>query len=334
MVARLAPLAVVMMIVGMSVPAELGAGAGETYVVVAVSDTCGEHFPKELSDRDQYDKVADLIDAMDTEYLLAAGDLQHDFGVLEDYLKYYDSEFGRLRDITYPIPGNHDYYWDAEQYQDHNNPWSSSNGSGFLDYFSDRLEQISTDPATLEYSYYSFDIGTNWHVIALNSIIAIDYNYTEVGSPAYLQYEWLKQDLAEHPNDQFRGTIAYFHHPLFDWELPPSDMWPSLELIPIWELLDESGVDIVINGHAHNYQRWAPQDAYGNYKEDGIRQYIVGAGGYYTNNLGKPPQPTNFDWGQDKEFGVLKLTLLDDSYVFEYISISGEVLDSDEVPLH
>jgi len=304
------------------------------YVVVAVSDTCGEHFPKESSDRDHYDKVADLIEGTGTDHYLGVGDLQHNFGVLEDYLKYYDSEFGRLMDITYPVPGNHDYYWDAEQYEEHNNPWSSSNGSGFRDYFHDRLLQLGTDPDLLQYFYYSFDIGTSWHVIALNSIIALNYDYTVEGSPAYLQYEWLKQDLLDHPNDQFRGTIVYFHHPLYDWELPPTDKWPNVGLIPIWDLLHENGADIVLNGHAHNYQRWGPQDAYGNYDEQGIRQYIVGAGGYYTNNLGKPPQPANFAWGQDGEFGVLKLTLFDDSYRFEYVSISGEVLDSGDVPLN
>jgi len=90
-------------------------------------------------------------------------------------------------------------------------------------------------------------------------------------------------------------------------------------------------VDIVFDGHAHNYQRWAPQDAYDNFKAYGVREFIVGTGGYYMNNLGHPSQPANFVAGQDQSFGVLKLTLSPGGYSFEFISVSGEVLDSGSV---
>lgn len=313
-----------------------GGSAGEEGIlVVAVSDTCGEHFPMDTSNRNHYDKVADLIAASGTEHYIAVGDLQHDVGILEHYLTYYDSEFGDLMDITYPVPGNHDYYFDTLLYGTLLNcPWASSNGSGYLAYFGDRLAEVANNDYTMRYSFYSYDVGEEgnmWHVIALNSHIAVNYDHTEEGSPAWLQYEWLEQDLADHPEDEYPGTIVYFHHLMYNWEIGYDLV--DVRLAYLWDLLDANGVDIALSGHSHMYQRWAPQDAYGNYAEDGIRQFTVGAGGYYLNDFSKEPQPANFEFGQNEEFGVLELTLFDTSYAFEFVSISGEVMDSGEVQL-
>ena len=286
------------------------------FVIGAAGDICGTHLAWNNPQRHQYDNVADLLVAMGVEKFLMLGDAQHEDGFLADYLTYYDAEFGKLLDITCPVPGNHDYYWDGWA---PNNPHSISNGSGYFGYFG----EIAHPPL----GYYSFDLGP-WHLIALNSPLVFDYDYTVPGNPGNEQWEWLKQDLADHPNSKYPGTIVYFHHPLYDWETPNSPQWSSPELVPIWDLLYANHVDIVLNGHAHNYQRWAPQDAYGNFKADGIRQFTVGTGGYYMNNLGHPPKPANFIWGQDGDFGALKLKLFADSYSFEFVSITGSALDS------
>ncbi|MGQ9587253.1 MAG: metallophosphoesterase family protein [Thermoplasmata archaeon] len=287
-----------------------------SFVIGAVGDVCGTHLAWNNPQRHQYDDVANLLYSWDLDKFLMLGDAQHEDGLLEDYYKYYDVEFGKLLPITCPVPGNHDYYWDGWPA---NNPHSASNGSGYFGYFGD----IACPPL----GFYSFDLG-NWHLIALNSPLMFDYDYSEVGTPTYVQYEWLRQDLAAHPEDKYPGTIVYFHHPLYDWETPGSPQWASPELIPYWDLLYSSGVDIILNGHAHNYQRWGPQDAYGNYATDGIREFVVGTGGYYLNNLGHPPKPANFEWGQDWAFGALRLTLHDGYFDFEYISLSGIILDS------
>lgn len=291
----------------------------EVYVIGVVGDPTGTHLPMKNPYRHQYDDVADMLYAWNLDKFLMLGDAQHENGLLEDYLTYYDSEFGKLLDITAPVPGNHDYYWDWEQFQLHDHPFAGSNGSGYFSYFG----EIAHPPL----GYYSFDIGS-WHFIALNSDIVLNFDVTEVGSPAYEQNAWLINDLATHPEKDYPGTIAFFHHPLYTWESPSSPGWTSPELIPVWELLYAAGVDLVFNGHSHNYQRWAPQDPYGNYDPDGITQFIVGTGGYYLNELGHPPVPGNFVWGQDSQFGALKLKLSDGSYSFEYWSISGKVLDS------
>ena len=321
-----------LMALGLSSFSVCAAAEEEGILLVAASDTCGEHFPRESGDRDKYDKVADLVEASGTDYFFAVGDLQHDCGILEDYLTYYDSEFGRLRDVTYPVPGNHDYYFDSLLYGTMTgNPSATQMGSGYLEYFEDRLAQISENPDSLKYSYYSFDAGNVWHVIALNSQIALNFDPAEAGSPAWTQYQWLLQDLVDHPNDAFKGTIAYFHHPMYNWEQGAASDIAEPGRAYIWEALDTAGVDIVLSGHCHANQRWEPQDAYGNYNEDGIRQFVVGAGGYYLDTLGHPPQPTNYVWGQDREFGALELTLYDGSCEFEFVSIDGEILDSGTV---
>lgn len=313
--------------------AEVPQPADEGILVVAVSDTCGEHFPMETSNRNHYDKVADLIRNSGTQHYIAVGDLQHDVGILEHYQMYYDSEFHDLMDITYPVPGNHDYYFDTLLYGTLRYcPWASSNGSGYLAYFGDRLDDITNNEYTMDYSFYSYDVGDDWHVIALNSHIAVNYDHTEVGSPAYLQYEWLEQDLAAHPSTEYPGTLVYFHHLMYNWELGYDLV--DYRLAYLWELLDNSGADVILSGHSHMYQRWAPQDAYGVYTEDGIRQFTVGAGGYYLNKFNKEePRPENLEFGQNEEFGVLKLTLHVDRYVYEFVSISDEVLDSGVVYL-
>ncbi len=303
---------------GSSGPSVQARGSPEA-VVGAVGDVCGTHLPGNNAQRHQYDNVADLLVSMDLDKFLLLGDAQHEDGFLSDYYAYYDVEFGKLLNITAPSPGNHDYYWDG---MPANNPHSQSNGSGYFGYFGD----LANPP----YGYYSFSIRS-WHFVALNSPMLFDYNYTEPGNPAYDQFEWLKADLAAHPAAQYPGTIVFFHHPLYDWETPNSPQWASPQLIPLWDLLYKSGVDMVLNGHAHNYQRWAPQDAYGNYKADGVREFVVGTGGYYMNNLGHNPKPSNFVWGQDQDFGALKLTLYRGSYDFQFVSIEGKVLDSGSV---
>jgi hypothetical protein len=290
------------------------------HVVGAVGDICGTHLAWNNPQRSQYDNVADLLMAMGIEKFLMLGDAQHEDGLLSDYYKYYDSQFGKLLPITAPVPGNHDYYWDAWQ---PNNPHTTYNASGYFGYFGD----IAYPP----YGFYSFDLGS-WHFIALNSPLMFDYNMTEPGNPANLQYEWLKADLASHPNTRYPGTIVFFHHPLYDWETPNAPGWASPELITIWDLLYKSGVDLVLNGHSHTYQRWAPEDAYGNYQANGVREFVVGTGGYYMNNLGHNPKPANFVWGQDQDFGALKLSLYRGSYDFQFVSIDGKVLDSGNVP--
>jgi len=111
----LTTLALVCMVLAPASPLALAKPQGEqVYVVGAVGDPTGTHLPMNNPNRHQYDNVADMLYDWDLDKFLMLGDGQHENGLLEDYLTYYDSEFGKLLDITAPIPGNHDYYWDWE----------------------------------------------------------------------------------------------------------------------------------------------------------------------------------------------------------------------------
>lgn len=317
-------LAAIMTVATMVLPSSLSSAASPknaVYEFVAAGDIGMDQYPGNNLQRRQYDDVARLISGMNSGGFLLLGDAQHNWGTLEEYQTYYDKYFGDLMDITYPAVGNHDYY-------------KSSTAEGFFTYFHDRLVQLCADEKGLQYGYYSFDAGT-WHIICLNSRLGhtwgIPWSPDNPG-PAEWQFEWLMSDLASHPDKKYSGTIVYLHHPYYDWETYWTAEWypdESTWQLPIWELLYKNKVDLVLSGHNHNYQRWLPQDPYGNYDPNGIRQIIAGTGGAYTWALNHPPQPDNLAVGIDDSFGVLKLTLREGNYDLEFVSTSGAVLDSE-----
>ena len=138
-------------------------------------------------------------------------------------------------------------------------------------------------------------------------------------------YEWAKRDLELHPSE---CTLAFFHHPLHGAEPWPAGVF-LYQLQPLWQLLDDHDVDVVLNGHEHSYQRYAPQDAYGRPDPDGIVQLTVGTGGSTYGSLPEGELAANMVAGQDTSFGVLQMTLLEGGYDFEFVSAKGEAPFSD-----
>lgn len=318
-----------------------GAPPETVYVIGAVGDIAGDHLPDGNVHRNQMDKVADLALSLKFNCLLTLGDNQHNFGTIDEYNDYYGPAFGSLlNNITYPVPGNHDYY-------------KSGNASGFFTYFHDRLDTISTQPfVSMDASgrglgYYSFNLGT-WHIVALNSELIEprmssqaswnDQMYFGPGTPQYdAEMTWLQNDLNAYAESSQTGLIAYWHHPF------TYDGW----IKPLWDLLYQYGCDIVLDGHDHNYQRWTKMNPDLMTDAKGIREFVVGTGGYYVNSIltngeygGNGFQngvghydlssrmPNTFQYGQDTEFGLLQLSLHSGSYDFKYIIIDGKVLDS------
>ena len=319
----------------------------KSYTVFAVGDIGLDQLPRENTNRYQYDKVAQLILDNDPDNFLMLGDGQHNDGEIEDYLAYYDTFFNPLKDITYPVTGNHDYY-------------VSDTADGYFEYFGDLGNCAVPDLVLKEtyegvnLGYYSFDIGS-WHIIALNSYLphqcSLDDDLMpEEGSAARVQYDWLKEDLEAHPSDEYTGTIAIMHHPLYDWELYYRCEWINwFDLstqVHMWELFYDYGVEMVLAGHNHNYQRWAPQDAYGNYDPDGVRQFVVGTGGAYLWHFpqeipldcagdyphGIPVETVNnLEHTEEDYFGALDLTLNEDGYEFAFVTVDGVILDEGAV---
>ena len=322
-------------------------GDAETYTIFAVGDIGLDQLPRANPGRYQYDKVAQLIYDNSPDAFLMLGDGQHNDGELEDYLAYYDTCFNKLKDITYPVTGNHDYYL-------------TDYAEGYFDYFGnpeycDNWELVleNADAEGHPLGYYSFDIGT-WHIIALNSYLTHQCELTEdllpvEGSAAWQQYEWLKADLEAH-QDGYTGTIATMHHPLYDWELYYKCEWIAwfdlATQVHLWEVFHDYDVDMVLSGHNHNYQRWTSQDPYGNYDPEGVRQFVAGTGGAYLwqfppenplDNVADYPYGIsvetleNLKYYDGDHFGALRLVLSDTGYEYAFISVDGEMIDEGEV---
>jgi hypothetical protein len=274
--------------------------------VVAVGDIACQSFSQ--SDGEgacRSDEVASLVTDLEPDRFLALGDLQYNKGALDEFLRVWDPQFGHLRGITTPTPGNHEYV--------------TPDAAGYFAYFGD-----AAGPPN---GYYSYDLGA-WHVVSLNSEICGDEPGCGPGSP---QYRWLRADLAANPS---ACTLAFQHHPLYDWRQWQKFVDPDSDnpnggsevepYIDLWALMDRAGVDVVLNGHNHIYHRWAPQDAFGTRDPNGIRQFTVGTGGRSLYPLGKKPRPSNLLAVQNKSFGVVELTLHPSSYDYRWVGLPTE----------
>jgi len=161
--------------------------------------------------------------------------------------------------------------------------------------------------------YYSYDLG-EWHIIVLNSECA-DVGGCNAGSAEEL---WLRQDLKAHPA---ACTLAYWHKPLFSSGAAHGD---DPEVKPLWDALYAANADVVIGGHDHHYERFAPQDPSGNPDpQRGIREFVVGTGGKNSHRRLASPE-RNSEVRQADTFGVLKLTLHPTSYDWEFVPETGK----------
>ncbi len=227
--------------------------------------------------------------------VFAAGDLAYEHGSAEDFKNCYSPTWGRFKNRTRPALGNHEYGEPAAssyfQY------WGSQGG-----------------PAGR--GYYSYDLGA-WHIVVLNTNCgAKGLGGCAKDSP---QETWLKDDLANHPNT---CILTYGHHPLFS-----SGVFKKHALHPelkqLWGDLYAVHADLILAGHEHSYERFAPQDPDGKPDlENGIREIVVGTGGRSHDMLGLPmanSEVQNWD-----TFGVLKLTLSTGKYTWEFIPEEGK----------
>ena len=222
--------------------------------------------------------------------VMAVGDLAYPDGSKENFV-CYDKTWGRAKSRTRPAAGNHEFH--------------SAGGTPYFDYFG----HAAGDPKT---GYYSYELGT-WHVVVLNSECP-DVGGCEAGSP---QEKWLRADLAAHP---VACTLAYWHKPLFS---SGSAHGNDLTVKPFFQALYEANADLVINGHDHDYERFAPQtpDGTGD-PARGIREFVAGTGGKNHRPFGEPKP--NSEVRDATAFGVLKLTLKPGGYDWQFIPEAGK----------
>ena len=217
--------------------------------------------------------------------VFTVGDNAYQDGTAQEYASCYAPTWGRHRARTRPTPGAHEYHTPgAYPYYAYFGRNAGDSGKG----------------------YYSYDVGA-WHVVAINSVISHG-----AGSP---QEQWLRADLAGHPT---QCTVAYWAFPRFSSGVHGNDV----TITAIWQALYDAGADVVISGHDHIYERFAPQAPDGTRDATrGIREFIVGTGGADLTIVANV-QP-NSEVRISGTFGVLKLTLQSTSYSWRFIAARG-----------
>jgi hypothetical protein len=236
---------------------------------------------------------------------LILGDLCHTPSA-NCFNNYFNPSWGRLFSISYPTTGNHDYLVAGAVY--------------YFDYWNGIGNTVG--PAgDRSKGYYSFDKGT-WHLVALNSQCS-EVGGCNSGSP---QYTWLQQDLQNHPN---KCTLAYYHIPVFS-----SGGRANNNMLQIFTLLYNNNAEVVLDGHDHIYERFAPQDPNGLADASrGMREFIVGTGG--ANHTSIATIQPNSEVRNTDTFGALKLTLHPDSYDWQFMPEAGKTFtDSGTTTCH
>jgi len=243
--------------------------------------------------------TAKLLDGI-TGTVVALGDTVYPDGTAAQFRDCYGPTWGRHKARTRPAVGNHEY----------NTPGAAP----YYAYFG-----ASAGPSGT--GYYSYDKGS-WHIVVLNS------NCSKVACAAgSAQEQWLNNDLAAHPNG---CTLAYFHHPRFS----SGKYGTNASVSAFWKDLYAAGAEVVLNGHAHNYERYAPQRPDGTLdKARGIREFVVGTGG--VEHAGFGTIRPNSRVRNAKTYGVLKLTLHAGSYGWKFVPQAGKTFtDSGTTSCH
>ncbi|HEU4349298.1 MAG TPA: metallophosphoesterase, partial [Actinoplanes sp.] len=245
-------------------PPQVAARApNEPFVVTAVGDGAGGETNATT--------VTDQLVSWNPDLLLYLGDVYAD-GTLTEFRNWYGdatSFFGRLRSITTPVVGNHEY--------------TSGQAPGYFQYW-DNIGH-----------YYSYD-ANGWHFIAIDSTS----NYGKQHAPGTAQYDWLAGDLAANRSP---CTVVFWHHPLYT--VGSED--PSPRMQPMWDLMASYKVTLQLSGHDHQYQRWTPMGAGGVPASDGITEVVAGTGGHSVQPVTNPDEPRVLK--SNKSYGALKMEL-------------------------
>ena len=215
--------------------------------------------------------------------VLTLGDHVYPNGSAADFASCYAPTWGAFKSRTYPSPGNRDV--------------ARSAGGAYFTYFG----------AAAGRGYYSFDLG-RWHLVSLDSNLA--------GAAQAAQIDWLRADLAASAT---HCTLAYWHHPLYS----SGGHGDVGHMRDAWQVLVDAGVELVLSGHDHDYERFAPQDANGQHDAArGVRQFVVGTGGAFIT-LFRWPWP-NSEVRDNTRTGVLKLVLRPDAYDWQFMEARSD----------
>ena len=218
--------------------------------------------------------------------VIVPGDLAYESGTASEFQDCYDPTWGRFKGFTHPAPGNHEY--------------NSKDAAPYYAYWGDRAGPAGK-------GYYSYDLG-DWHVVSLNS----EADTTGAGQQA----AWLRADLAAHPN---RCTLAFWHRPRWSDDTVHGD---APDLAALFQILYDGGVDVLLEGHAHVYERWSELAPDGTARPGrGVRTFVVGTGGApsYAVNALRPGEEVS----QAQVLGVLRMDLTPSGYSWAFVPTPG-----------
>jgi predicted phosphohydrolase len=260
--------------------------------------------------QDKYaEATAKLLEALPDALVFTAGDNAYQDGTWEQFIDCYGRSWGRedIKARTLPAPGNHDYGSRRTPHE----------AGDYFRYFG----AAAANADTAGRGYYSLDLGS-WHVVSLNSDIEMRLANARglsadaraaLASEVERQREWLAADLTSALRRGTKCILGIWHHPRFT-NGRRGDNLPTEKL---WEMLSAARADVVITGHEHIYENFAPRDASGEPAAGGARQFVVGTGG----------AGGGYGWLSGLfHYGVLKLTLDADAYAWEFLPVPGDAL--------
>ncbi|HEY6810913.1 MAG TPA: DNRLRE domain-containing protein [Propionibacteriaceae bacterium] len=277
--------------------------AGATVIALGGDVACGTteadyNGGNGTADKCRAKYTAGLINSINPSRLFAMGDLQYNSGSLTDFNGSYANSWGAFKSKTNPVVGNHEY--------------GTSGAAGYFSYFGDAATPRQPGCTKNCDGFYSFNVpvGTSsWHIAVINGECTRIGGGVgcAVGSP---QYNWLKADLEANASTQCTAVLT--HKPRWS-----SSSFYTAEIQPLVDLMGANKVDLLLAGHAHSYERFAPQTASGSASSTGIRQITVGTGGRDSQGFGTVLP--NSVVRKNHIFGVMKLTLSPTSYSWSYV---------------
>jgi Calcineurin-like phosphoesterase len=232
--------------------------------------------------------------------VLALGDNQYQCGGYKAYLQSFDPAWGRFKSIIHPVPGDNEYETSGTD--------CASGAAGYFRYFGAAAGDSRGD--------YAWTLGA-WRLIALNA----ECGHAGGCGSSSAQATFLKSQMGA-----ATCTLVYWHQPYYKGTSRPSSSYAAF-----WKILYAGNADVVLNGHLHNYSRFAPQDASGHVDPvRGVRQFIVGTGGRSLFSL----DGTRNVETTTKAYGLLEMGLHATSYDWKFVNTAGKILDSGTASCH
>jgi hypothetical protein len=242
------------------------------------------------------DNVGLLLDNFPSAVVFTTGDNAYPNGTIDQFNNCLDPAWGRAKTRIRPAIGGHEYQTDQ--------------AAGYFTYYANQLAPFGPTATDYTKAYYSYDLGT-WHVIVLNTE-CVGLAFCSVPN----ELAWASADLDAHPAP---CTLAIMPNPRFSsGDVHGNDAAAQ----PFWDLLTQKGVELAVGSDDHIYERYAPQNALGAYDPaHGVREFIVGTGGSSHYSLGIRRE--NSEVEDHHTFSVLKLTLHNGSYEWEFVPAEG-----------